>query len=60
MKKLLPLLALLLVLTGCVNVHVHFPPAPAEPAAGADAKPASSPTAPATPAASAPVQGKTP
>lgn len=59
MKKLLPLLAFPLVLAGCVNVHVHFPPAPAEPAAGADAK-STAPTAPATPAASAPVQGKTP
>jgi len=59
MKKSFLLLAFLLFLAGCVNVHVHFPPAPAEPAAGADAKPAS-PTAPAAPAASAPVQGKTP
>lgn len=59
MKKLLPLLAFLLILTGCVNVHVHFPPAPAEPATSADAK-STAPAAPAATAVSAPVQGKTP
>ena len=34
MKILLSTLIVLLLLSGCVNVHVHFPSAPAEQAAG--------------------------
>jgi len=35
MKKILSALSAALLLAGCVNVHVHFPAAPAEPAATA-------------------------
>lgn len=34
--KFLSVLAAALLLAGCVNVHVHFPAAPAEPAPSAD------------------------
>ena len=34
MKQILSLLAAVLMLCGCVNVHVHFPPAPAGQSAG--------------------------
>lgn len=34
MKKSLPLLTVVLFLAGCVNLHVHFPEAPPDKAAG--------------------------
>lgn len=34
MKKILSMLAVVSFLAGCVNVHVHFPPAPAGQSAG--------------------------
>lgn len=41
MMKILSALTLLLLVSGCVNVHVHFPTAPdAQSSAAASAKPA--------------------
>ena len=38
-KTILAVLAATLLLVGCVNVHVHFPAAPAEQAASPDKQP---------------------
>jgi len=39
MNKTLTVLAFLLLLSGCVNVHVHFPPATADKDAGESRNP---------------------
>lgn len=45
MKNVFFALAVALLLAGCVNLHVHFPPAPAERAgdAGDEARPQGNP-----------------